>query len=83
RKFRLPDMDYIPRTLEEKIVCNADTLLKGDRVARIEEICEDYKNKGLESEVPRLMSLYNYLERKCKFNIEDLLSLNVKQDFKS
>ncbi|MEM0138595.1 MAG: HDIG domain-containing protein [Thermoplasmatales archaeon] len=83
RKFRLPDLDYIPRTLEEKIVCNADTLLRGSKVARIEEICEDYRNKGLASEVPRLMSLYNYLERKCKFSIETLLSLNVEQDFKS
>ncbi|MEM0128254.1 MAG: HD domain-containing protein [Thermoplasmatales archaeon] len=83
RKFGLPELDYIPRTLEEKIVCNADTLLKGDRVARIEEICGDYEKKGLSSEVPRLMNLYNYLEKKCKFSIDELLALNVEQNFKS
>ncbi|MGC8645466.1 MAG: HD domain-containing protein [Thermoplasmata archaeon] len=83
RKFNLPDMDYIPRTLEERIVCNADTLLKGDRVVRIEEICEDYEKKGLLSEVPRLMSLYNYLQKRCGFRIEDLLALNGEQNFKA
>jgi len=83
RKFGLPDMDYIPKSIEEKIVCNADTLLKGDRVVRIEEICEDYERKGLSSEVPRIMRLYNYLQRRCGFRIEELMALNLGQDFKS
>ncbi len=81
RKLKLPDQDYIPRTLEEKIVCNSDTLLKGDRVVVIDEIAEDYRQKGLASEVPRLKSLYSRLERRCKFRIEDLMKLNEQQQF--
>ncbi|MCW6159367.1 MAG: HDIG domain-containing protein [Thermoplasmatales archaeon] len=76
KKLRLPDQDYIPRTIEEKIVCNSDTLLKGDKVVTIEEIAEDYKKKGLASEVPRLKRLNSSLEKKCNFRIEDLMKLN-------
>ncbi|MCL4333636.1 MAG: HDIG domain-containing protein [Candidatus Thermoplasmatota archaeon] len=81
RKLHLPDQDYIPRTIEEKIVCNSDTLLKGDKVVTIDEIAEDYVGKGLASEVPRLKRLYSYLERKCGFSIEELLALNDEQLF--
>jgi tRNA (cytidine56-2'-O)-methyltransferase len=78
RKLKLPDQDYIPRTTEEKIVCNSDTLLKGDKVVRIDEIAKDYRGKGLASEIPRLKRLYSYLEKKCQLNIEELLNLNVQ-----
>jgi tRNA (cytidine56-2'-O)-methyltransferase len=76
RKLKLPDQDYIPRTIEEKIVCNSDTLLNGDRVVKIEEIAEDYRRKGLLSEIPRLRRLYSYLENKCGFSIDELMKLN-------
>ncbi|MCL4449842.1 MAG: HDIG domain-containing protein [Candidatus Thermoplasmatota archaeon] len=76
RKLKLPDQDYIPRTIEEKIVCNSDTLLNGDRVVKIEEITEDYRRKGLYSEIPRLKRLYSYLEDKCGFSIDELIKLN-------
>ncbi len=76
RKFNLPDIDYIPRTLEEKIVCHADTLLKGSRVVPLEEILNDYENKGLHSETFRLKRLDSYLSKKCGYKIDDLLALN-------
>ncbi len=81
RKLKLPDQDYIPRTIEEKIVCNSDTLLRGDKVVSIDEIAEDYRQKGLESEIPRLKRLNSYLEKRCKFEIEDLMELNNQHLF--
>ncbi len=81
KKLKLPDQDYIPRSIEEKIVCNSDNLLKGDEVVRIEETAEDYRNKGLISEIPRLTRLYSFLEKKCGFDIEELLALNNEQLF--
>ncbi len=81
KKLKLPDQDYIPRTIEEKIVCNSDTLLRGDKVVKLDEIAEDYREKGLSSEVPRLIRLYSYLERKCHLDIEELLALNNEQLF--
>jgi tRNA (cytidine56-2'-O)-methyltransferase len=79
KKLKLPDQDYIPRTIEEKIVCNSDTLLKGDKVVKIDVIAKDYKEKGLSSEIPRLKGLYYRLEKKCQFRIEELLELNSQQ----
>lgn len=76
KKFKLPDQDYIPRTIEEQIVCNSDNLLKGDRVVTIDEISKDYREKGLDSEIPRLKGLYYRLEKRCNFRISDLLDLN-------
>ena len=32
KKLGLPDLDYIPRTLEERIVCFADKMVDGERV---------------------------------------------------
>lgn len=81
RKLKLPDQDYIPRTIEEKIVCNSDTLLKGDKVVPIDDIAEDYRQKGLASEIPRLKRLNSYLEKRCNFNIGDLLELNNQHLF--
>lgn len=78
RKLKLPDMDYIPRTMEEKVVCNSDTLLKGDRVVELREIIEDYKKKELQSEVPRLKKLNSFLMKKCSYTVDDLLKLNNK-----
>ncbi|MCL4412259.1 MAG: HDIG domain-containing protein [Candidatus Thermoplasmatota archaeon] len=76
RHFHLPDMDYIPRTTEEKIVCHSDTLLKGTRVTRVEEIMEDYRQKGLGDEAIRLKKLDVYLQKKCGYNIDVILKLN-------
>lgn len=76
RKFKLPDLDYIPRTIEEKIVCHADTLLKGSKVVTLDEIIKDYENKGLSSEIRRLKRLDDYLKSKCAYNIKELLKLN-------
>ncbi len=76
KKFKLPDLDYIPRSLEEKIVCHADTLLKGSKVVTLDEIIKDYEIKGLSSEIPRLKRLDDQLKKKCGYRIEELLKLN-------
>lgn len=76
KKLKMPDQDYIPRTIEEKIVCNSDNLLKGDKVVPIAEIAEDYRMKGLVSEISRLKRLYRYIEKKCNLSIRDLMELN-------
>lgn len=77
KKYKLPDMDYIPRTIEEKIVCDSDTLLKGGEVVPISETIRDYERKGLKTEVPRLLRLDGYLRSKCGYKINELLKLNT------
>lgn len=47
----LPPMDFIPETLEEKIVTHADNLIDGGRRTSIEEAIEDLKDKLGESHI--------------------------------
>ena len=57
RKLSLPDLDYIPRTLEEMIVAHADNLVIGNRYAHVEVIQEMYRKKGLLEAAERLGEL--------------------------
>lgn len=41
----LPERDFLPETLEEKIVNYADSLVDGDRIMSFEEALEDYSEK--------------------------------------
>ena len=50
-----PSGDYIPRTLEQKIVCFADKLLDGDRARPFEEEVKRFVKKG--HDVHRLRKL--------------------------
>jgi len=50
-----PPGDYIPRTLEEKIVCFADKMLDGDKARPFEEEVKRFVKKG--HDVPRLRQL--------------------------
>jgi uncharacterized protein (TIGR00295 family) len=50
-----PPGDYIPRTLEQKIVCFADKMLDGDRARPFEEEAKRFVKKG--HDVQRLRQL--------------------------
>ncbi|MHC1635757.1 MAG: TIGR00295 family protein [Candidatus Methanospirareceae archaeon] len=45
RKLGLPEEDFVPETMEEKIVAHADNLIDGWRRISIEEAIEDMKAK--------------------------------------
>ncbi len=51
----LPDLDYIPRTLEERIVCFADKLVDSDTVRPFNGEVERFTKKG--HDVGRLLAL--------------------------
>ena len=53
--LNFPPGDYIPRTLEEKIVCFADKLLDGDKARPFEEEVKRFVKKG--HDVQRLRKL--------------------------
>ena len=44
--FELPDNDYMPRTLEEKIVAHADNMVKGTKVITLKRRMEILKENG-------------------------------------
>ncbi len=45
KELGLPDRDFVPKTLEEKVVTYADNLVAGNRVTSYEKAFEDFKRK--------------------------------------
>ena len=55
KKLGLPDFDYIPRTLEERIVCFADKMVDADKVRPFGEEVHRFISKS--HDVGRLLAL--------------------------
>ena len=47
RDFGLPDDDYIPRTIEEKIVAHADNLVRGEIRITLDQNLRRMREKGV------------------------------------
>lgn len=64
QKLSLPKKDFLPKTIEEKIICYADKLVFEDRIATVSEIVEKFKRKNLPySARQRLVKLHNEIEK--------------------
>ena len=66
----LPEMDFIPDTLEEKIVAHADNLFASDRRITLDECVQNYRGKGLDSPADRIVKLHTFLSDLCKVDID-------------
>lgn len=77
RRLGLPDFDYIPRTLEERIVCFADKMVDSDRVRPFELEVKRFINKG--HDVSRLLALKEGLSRDIGKDPESIVLNNVKE----
>ncbi len=71
-KLGLPEKDYIPETLEEKIVAHADNLIQDCKRQRIEEEIEQAKEKGLEQVAQRLIDLHKELSDICVMDLNEI-----------
>jgi len=60
RSLGLPDLDYIPRTLEERVVCFADKMVDSKRIRPFEIEVQKFVKKG--HDVARLMALKKSLQ---------------------
>ncbi len=69
----LPVRDYIPFTLEQKIVAAADNLTRGSEFQSIEEHVKDLRRKGLNEGAERSMSLHRELSELCGIDLDDLI----------
>ena len=69
KKLKLPKWDYIPRTLEEKIVCHADNLINKNQKQPIEEEVEHALKKGLNDYAIRLVKLHRELSEICGIDL--------------
>ena len=71
-KLGLPEKDYIPETLEEKIVAHADNLIQDGRKQRIEDEIKRAKEKGLEQVAQRLIALHKELSDICGMDLNEI-----------
>ena len=53
KQIGLPEVDYLPLTLEEKIICLADKLITGTKEVSIEQRFEKWFNKYGETQILR------------------------------
>lgn len=49
----LPEKDYLPVTIEEKIVAHADNLISGKKICRVDELISNLRKKNLDEKVIR------------------------------
>jgi uncharacterized protein (TIGR00295 family) len=61
KKLGLPEKDYIPETLEEKIVCHADNLIDSSKKQRMEDELEKVLIQGHTDYALRLLRLHKEL----------------------
>ena len=72
KKLGLPEKNYIPKTLEEKIVCHADSLIENSKKQKIEkEVKRALKNNQKEYAY-RLLALHKELSDICGIDIDEI-----------
>jgi len=72
KKLGIPERNYIPTSLEEKIVCLADSLTDDGCKQTVESEVEKALSKGLKEYAIRLVNLYEELSRLCGIDINQL-----------
>jgi len=72
KKLGLPARDFIPKTLEEKIVCHADSLIDNNKKQDIENEVEKALQNGHNEYAIRLASLHKELSNICGIDVNML-----------
>lgn len=63
QKLPLPKKDFLPKTIEEKIIAYVDKIVFGDRLGTISEVVERFKKELPYSALQRLFKLHNEIEK--------------------
>ncbi len=71
-KLGLPPKDYMPQTLEEKIVCHADNLINNYKRQNIENEVEGVLREGHRKYAERLVKLHKELSDICGIDIDQI-----------
>jgi len=81
RKLGLPEFDYIPRTLEERIVCFADKMVDGEEVRPFGEEVGRFVAKS--HDVGRLLALKQGLQDELGEDPERVVLEKIKESHKT
>jgi uncharacterized protein len=77
KKLGLPDLDYIPRTLEERVVCFADKMVDGVKVRPFDEEVRRFTIKN--HDVKRLLALKRRLQEELGEDPEKIVFEKIKE----
>jgi uncharacterized protein (TIGR00295 family) len=77
KSLGLPDFDYIPRTLEERVVCFADKMVDGDKVRPFDEEVRRFIAKR--HDVERLIALRRGLWEELGEDPEKVIFDKIKE----
>jgi len=70
----LPEGDYMPETLEEKIVCHADNLVKGPiGIQSLHEALDEMVRRGHPATANRMKAMHEELSRACGLDIDEMV----------
>jgi uncharacterized protein (TIGR00295 family) len=69
KKLGLPPKDYIPKTLEEKIVCHADNLIDKYERQNVEDAIEKALKEGHKEYAERMLKLHKELSDICGIDL--------------
>ena len=59
QKLKLPLKDYVPKTIEEKIISYADNLIFGTRIGALQEVIKRYRKEIGDFYIPRVIEQHN------------------------
>jgi uncharacterized protein (TIGR00295 family) len=77
KRLGLPNLDYVPQTLEERIVCFSDKVVSSDKVQPFEEEIRRFKLKS--HDVERLLELKKGLQKELGEDPERVISQKIKE----
>ncbi|MFH1669784.1 MAG: HD domain-containing protein [Candidatus Woesearchaeota archaeon] len=80
KKLPLPPRDYLPVSIEEKIIAYADTLVAGDKIVKIEHAEERFENEIDPEAGRRVRALHEEIDGLMKSSADDLHKLDAKKD---
>ncbi|MDI6917425.1 MAG: HDIG domain-containing protein [Thermoplasmatales archaeon] len=71
-KIGLPEKDYTPVTLEEKIVCHADNLIAHNRKQTLSEAVKPYVKNDRDDIAEKIRKLHRELSEKCGVDLDEI-----------
>ncbi len=72
----LPEGSYMPETLEEKIVCHADNLVKGSNgMQTLDEALDEMNRRGYPITAERMRAMHSELSERCGKNVDLIVQL--------
>ncbi len=77
KRLGLPDLDYVPRTLEERIVCFADKMVDSNKIRPFEEEVHRFAIKN--HDVMRLLAMKRRLQEELGEDPETLIFGKIKE----